>query len=644
MTGWVAFLLSLSLALFFAFMGYQLRLASERELVNAKLNEFENLLYDALNDGVSAAKTLGFIAQNQAGVVKDFQNIGEQLLSSNPHVDVIQLLDSGTIVAVYPLAGNEAVIGYDVLKDPKTNKEVEEAIRRSEVYFSGPLQLKQGGTAIVGRYPLFRGRRLLGLSAVIIYFDELLRAAALDRQQNSPFWVQLSKVNPNTEVLEHFLPEDSGEGYTGYKSEVFLDIGNWNLSLQLKKSTAIPTLIFQSLASLFGSAFFGFLMWSFARQPMLLQQKVNEQSHALIRANDRFELASKATSDVIWDWDILLGRVYRSELFTEMLGYEEGEQTRDAHFWETIIHPEDLPQARKQLEETLEGDAQYWSQEYRVKKACGTYAYIIDKGFIVRDREGKAIRVIGAFQDISVRKEAELELVQLNQRLSNANDELQVFASLASHDLREPLRMISSFMSLLEKKYGPSLDEKANLYITYAMDGAKRLTTMIHDLLEYSKVGFESSAIEKIDTQTLVEDVLKLKSNLIRESHAKVTVGQLPTVTGVKTPLQLVFQNLIGNAIKYKRADVPLEISITGRVLDDFWEFSIKDNGIGIDGSYLEHVFGILKRLHPKEKYPGTGMGLATCRKIISQHGGKIWVESTVGSGSNFLFTLKKHE
>ncbi|GAB3223526.1 PAS domain-containing protein [Algoriphagus aestuariicola] len=642
LTGWIAFAFSLALALFFTFAGYQLRLASERELVTFKLNEFENLLTDALNDGVSAAKTLGFIAQYQRGVEEDFQNIGQQLLSSNPHVDVLQLLDSGRIVAVYPLSGNETVIGYDVLKDPKTKKEVEEAILRNEVYFSGPLQLKQGGNAIVGRYPLFKDQKFAGISAVIIYFNDLLRTASLDRQQESPFWVQLSKVNPNSGLLENFLPEEHSERFNGFKAEVFLGIGNWTLSLQLKKSTAIPRLILHGFMSLIGSALFGFLMWNFARQPSLLMKKLKEKTEEILLANERFELASQATSDAIWDWNLLTNEKYRSSQFSVIFGYGQDELERQKQFRVDLIHPEDQDYVQSKLQEALSGSSNRWEIEFRGRKADQSYAYVREKGFIIRDSEGKAVRMIGATQDITKQKTDKLNLIQANQQLSNANEELKIFASLASHDLREPLRMISSFMSLLEKNYGPDLDDKAKRYISYAMDGAKRLTVMINDLLEYSKVGFESSATEFIDTRELVEKVIQLKSNLIRESEAEIRVGELPVIKGVKTPLQLVFQNLIGNALKYRNPDVKPEIVISGKDLEHFWEFSVEDNGIGIDGDYLEHIFGILKRLHPKEKYPGTGMGLATCRKIVSQHGGKIWAESTIGLGSKFLFTIKK--
>lgn len=643
-TAWFVFLLSLSLTMYLSYTEYQLRLSNEREEVIFKLNELENRLYNALNNGVSAAKTLGFFAQNQEDITTDFEKIGKEILYSNPLVDVIQYLDSVTIVAVYPLAGNEVVIGYDVMADPATSKELMEAINRKEVFFSGPLPLKQGGMGIVGRYPLFENDRLQGLSAIIIYVETIFEEGKLNDDSEGKFTVKLSKRNVNTGEIENYIPQSDQSNPSGYLASIPIDIGNWTLSVQLNESTALSKGLFTIFLRIILSLALGYVAWILARQPALLRKKVSEQSFEIIQANERFELATKATSDVIWDWDLLTNKVYRSDQFFEMFGYDGLEKTNTSDFWRKNIHPFDEERVSSNLDQTLRSDTEFWEQEFRVKKADESYAYIIDKGYIIRNSEGKAVRMIGAIQDISKRKNAEIELLKANQSLENANKELNVFAFLASHDMREPLRMISSFMSLLEKKYSKNLDEKAHQYISFAIDGAKRLTILINDLLEYSKVGFDLSTIEKIDTKSLINEVIALKSDLIRESDAQIVVGDLPDIMGIKTPIQILFQNLIGNALKYKKTDIAPIIKISGREKTDILEFSIEDNGIGIEAEYLDHIFGILNRLHPKEKYPGTGMGLATCRKIVTQHGGEIWAESVVGEGSKFLFTLKKHE
>jgi PAS domain S-box-containing protein len=387
----------------------------------------------------------------------------------------------------------------------------------------------------------------------------------------------------------------------------------------------------------------GFAAWYLALQPAMLQRKVEEQSKEIIHVNERFELASKATSEVIWDWNISSDKIYRSDLFFTSLGYENLDEINTSKFFGTIIHPQDAEEVTRDVEKTLQSNRLFWEKEFRIRKADGNYIYINDRGYIQRDNTGKAIRVIGATQDVSKRKQTELELLVANQSLATANEELKAFAFLASHDMREPLRMISSFMSLLEKKYKNELDDKAHQYIAFAIDGAKRLTNLINDLLEYSKVGFDIDNIEKINTRALIQEVIELKSDLIRESNAQLIIGDLPNIMGIKTPIQILFQNLIGNAIKYRKEDIDLIIKVSGKVEEDFLEFCIEDNGIGIETQYLDQIFGILKRLHPKEKYPGTGMGLATCRKIVTQHGGKIWAESQIGMGTKFSFKLNNY-
>jgi PAS domain S-box-containing protein len=644
LTGWITFLAVLSVTMSLTSIGYRLKLSEERELVNIRLREFENLFSNTLNNGISAAKTLGFFAQNKQETVENFEEIGRQILDSNPQVDVIQLLDSGVIVAVYPLMGNESVIGYDVLKDSLNRPEVLESIKRKEVYFSGPLKLRQGGIAIAGRYPLFDKDKFVGLSAVIIYFDKLVLNALQAIPDKDRYQVQLTKINPITGAIQEFVSAEDSAAYTGYKASVPIEVGNWTLSVQLRQSKALHDLRWLIVGRIAISILLGFAAWNFARQPSLLIKKLNEKSEEILLANERFALASKATSDIIWDWDLITDEKYRSSQFAALFGYDEKEVQENKNFRIGLIHPEDLEYVLSNLEKTLASDARFWEIEFRGRKADQTYAYVREKGFIIRNTKGKAVRMIGATQNITQQKMDELKLIQANQKLSDANEELRVFASLASHDLREPLRMISSFMSLLQRKYGPSLDDKANLYISHAVDGAKRLTVMIADLLEYSKIGFESSAAECIDTKALVEEVLQLQSTLIIDSGATVRVGELPKVNAVKTPLQVLFQNLIGNALKYRIPDIPPVIEIDGRSFEDFWEFSVKDNGIGIDTEYLDEIFGILKRLHQKEKYSGTGIGLAICRKIVTQHGGKIWAESSPGLGSKFVFTIRKNE
>ena len=199
--------------------------------------------------------------------------------------------------------------------------------------------------------------------------------------------------------------------------------------------------------------------------------------------------------------------------------------------------------------------------------------------------------------------------------------------------------MVTAFMQLLEQKYQGKLDATGNQYIHYAVDGAKRMQQLINDLLAYARLGTRTAGQAPVDSGRAFRQALSMLQLSIEESKAQVTAGNLPVVRADEPQLARVFQNLIGNAIKFRSAQ-PLRIHIDARREDDFWLFSVTDSGIGIDPEYHEKVFMIFQQLHTKEKYPGTGIGLAICRKMVDRHGGRIWVESTVGQGSTFYFTF----
>jgi PAS domain S-box-containing protein len=247
--------------------------------------------------------------------------------------------------------------------------------------------------------------------------------------------------------------------------------------------------------------------------------------------------------------------------------------------------------------------------------------------------------VIAAIRDISARKEAQANLVAKIDDLNRSNEELRRFAYVASHDLQEPLRMIVSYMQLLSRRYKGKLDSDADEFIAFAVDGASRMQQLIRDLLAYSSLG--SNKVELLDTSS--EDALRRAlRNLqaaIADSGALVTHDALPTVMADEKQLTQLFQNLVGNAIKYQNPGIP---RIHVSALDDGAQlsFSVRDNGLGIDARYFEKIFGIFQRLHKREEFPGTGIGLAICKKIVEQHGGEISVESQPGVGSTFRFAI----
>jgi light-regulated signal transduction histidine kinase (bacteriophytochrome) len=223
--------------------------------------------------------------------------------------------------------------------------------------------------------------------------------------------------------------------------------------------------------------------------------------------------------------------------------------------------------------------------------------------------------------------------------LERSNSELQNFAYIASHDLQEPLRMVASYMQLLSRRYKGKLDSDADEFIRFAVDGAQRMQSLINALLSYSRVGTQGKAFELTDCEKVLDGTLASLKKAIEESDAEITRGALPTVMGDPAQLGQLFQNLIGNAIKFRNHGRPA-VRIAAERRGKEWLFSVADNGIGIDAKYAERVFVMFQRLHSKDDYPGTGIGLAVCKKIVERHGGKIWVESVPGAGSRFYFTI----
>jgi light-regulated signal transduction histidine kinase (bacteriophytochrome) len=238
--------------------------------------------------------------------------------------------------------------------------------------------------------------------------------------------------------------------------------------------------------------------------------------------------------------------------------------------------------------------------------------------------------------------ELNLNLQRQAKELAISNAELEQFAYVASHDLQEPLRMITGFLTQFEKKYAETIDDTGKKYIGFAVDGSKKMRQIIHDLLDFSRVGRTEDKIEKVDLQEIVNDISAIYSGQVLEKKIIINSDDLPALHTFKAPIRQVFQNLIDNGIKYQKPGQLPVIDICHIERDKYWEFSIKDNGIGINKEFFDKIFIIFKRLHDTEVYPGTGMGLAVTKKIIENMGGKIWVESEEGSGSTFYFTVLK--
>jgi len=269
----------------------------------------------------------------------------------------------------------------------------------------------------------------------------------------------------------------------------------------------------------------------------------------------------------------------------------------------------------------------------RLTCRTGSRIITLSRWVAERDKKGDLIRILESNNDIT-------ERVRVQEEVRRANQDLEQFAFSASHDLQEPLHSIKIYSELLARELGSNLHPDARRYLEYLRSGATRMETLVRDLLAYTRVGQFEEPAETADANEALQAALSALSSATAEARARVTLDPLPTVQVRATHLQQLFQNLIGNAIKYTSPDRIPEVHVAAKRQKLQWDFAVSDNGIGIEPEYKETIFGLFKRLHTSDEYSGTGIGLAICQRIIDRYGGRIWVESELGKGSTFHFTL----
>jgi PAS domain S-box-containing protein len=369
---------------------------------------------------------------------------------------------------------------------------------------------------------------------------------------------------------------------------------------------------------------------------------------ALKESEERFRTLASALPQLIWATDAEGNIEYVNQEWISYAGWSSGDEVRKYlphEPWNDLLHPEDRDDYLQTWNQSLEtGDT--FEAQFRLRRAIdGGYRWFVCRSVAVRDRGGKIIRWLGGCTDVQQQMEGATQLMLANQALQRSNEDLEQFAYAASHDLQEPLRMVSIYSQLLQEEYGETLDNQASSYIKFAVDGASRMSNLLRALLTYSRVASAPpQASEKTDAGSAAAAALLNLSTIIDDTNAAVEVGDLPTVRIPEIHLVQLFQNLVGNGLKYRKEDYARGERPTIRIgarcqSNGWWIFSVADNGIGIDQEYLTQIFGIFKRLHG-QAFEGTGIGLALCQKIVERTGGRIWAESEPDKGSTFFFTL----
>lgn len=343
-----------------------------------------------------------------------------------------------------------------------------------------------------------------------------------------------------------------------------------------------------------------------------------------VAANSTADLAGKLTNV--------------NQSFLNIWGYHSKEEVLGKPIPQFIKYENDALEIMKGLTEN-----QKWQGNYAALKKDGSTFIAQANASVLFNAAGEKIGYQSSVFDVTEKVNSEKQLKEFAEKLQRSNKELERFAYVASHDLQEPLRMVSSYTQLLERKYKGKLDEKADKYIHFAVDGANRMQTLINDLLELSRVSTRGEKFVKIDIKQLAQKAIDSLSISIKETNAKVKIeGNWPKINVDGNQIERLFLNLIGNAIKFRRNDVRPEILVKSEKKGDSWLFSVKDNGIGIDKKFSEKIFVVFQRLHNAAAYKGTGIGLAICKQIVLRHGGEIWFESEINKGTTFYFKLDK--
>ncbi len=327
--------------------------------------------------------------------------------------------------------------------------------------------------------------------------------------------------------------------------------------------------------------------------------------------------------------------LYANPPLAAMLGYTVEETVGKSVF--SFMDRHNAQILREHMERRQKGVKDQY--ELEAITARGAKKHVLVEASPLLDQNGHYIGSLAGVMDITERKQAEIALQEYAERLKRSNEDLERFAYISSHDLQEPLRAIVSYSQLLERRYRGRLDPDADAYIQFITDSGRRMQALVNDLLQHSRITSQVLVLEPVATEEVLAQTLLSISMLLKEQGATVTHDPLPVVQADARQLEQIFSNLIGNAIKYRRQEPP-KIHVSAVKKEDMWQFSVTDNGIGIEPRYLEKIFTIFERLHGQERYEGTGIGLAICKRIVERHGGRIWIESEPGEGSTLFFTL----
>lgn len=373
----------------------------------------------------------------------------------------------------------------------------------------------------------------------------------------------------------------------------------------------------------------------------LIDNPTMDQLAGLLKESEsRFATLADASPVMIWMTDKDNLCYYFNKAWLDFTGKKFEEELGTG--WLKNVHPDDMI-LLNDIAPQLNAYAEY-SVEYRLRRKDGTYRHILEIGTPRFLPDSKFAGYMGSCLDISEMKLVQNELSNYANELKRSNEELEQFAYVASHDMQEPLRMIASYIQLIQRGLESGRTDGLTEFMGFVLDGTSRMQALISDLLQFSRVSRKGNPFTRVDMNETARIAIGHLQQKIKENNATVNFGSMPVVFGDSFQLIRLLQNLADNAIKFKHPDRKPEINISVEERDSDWLFKVSDNGIGIEDKFYNRIFVIFQRLHTRNEYEGTGIGLAVCKKIVERHGGEIWVESEEGKGSTFYFTIKKQQ
>jgi PAS domain S-box-containing protein len=602
--------------------------------------------------------------QHREGVVAQIRRQGEQSFRIWPEHERAEI---HTIVYIEPPdERNRAALGYDMFTDPVRRAAMERARDTGLPAASAMVTLvqeidpeKQPGFLIYA--PVYRfgtaprdetARRaaLIGFVYGAFRMGDLLEGIFGRQSYRSVEFELFDGPQPLADNLlyrSERLAEDVWKSRPAFVATSYIPIAGhtWSLRFVPGAQFELASARGLTLQITLAGALAALLLFAVTRAQVRARATAEQaaallqRSEAALRESDtRYRLATKATSDVIWDWDVTTGAVRWNENVRTLFGYPADEVGPDIGWRRTTLHPQDRGRVVQSIQSALEAGEQHWQAEYRFRCRDGRYVVVADRSYIERDPAGERIRVVGAMQDITARKQAEHERERLIDALARSNRELDQFAYVASHDLRAPLRGISNLAQWIEEDMAEQANEDVRGHLRLLRSRIVRMDTLIDGLLRYARAGRERDKPEPVDTRALLGEVVDLLGP--PEGTRIELAADLPILQTERLPLQQIFLNLLGNAIKYGHAEgEPAEVRISAREDGAFHEFTVEDHGEGIPPEYHAKVFAIFQTLQPRDKVEGTGIGLALVKKLVESRGGRVSVQSESGKGATFRFT-----